>query len=202
MSKVLPVVTFVVGAFAGALAANYILKDKYEKIVQEELESIHEAFSKDKKPAEKKNENDILEKKPEEGMSVSEYAKKLSEENYTNYSTYITTDNDLKEAAKVAEKMAVSNNAYVIPPEEFGELDNYAKISLTYYADKVLADENDEIVENVEQTVGVASLSRFGEYEDDSVFVRNDILKADYEILQDLREFADVIESRARDQEV
>ena len=33
---------------------------------------------------------------------------------------------------------------YVISPEEFGEVEEYEKISLTYYADEVLADENDE----------------------------------------------------------
>ena len=36
---------------------------------------------------------------------------------------------------------------YVISPEEFGTMKSMKKISLTYYADEVLADENDEEVE-------------------------------------------------------
>ena len=81
---------------------------------------------------------------------------------------------------------------YVISPEEFGEFEEYEKISLTYYADKVLADENDEEVDDVDEIVGEESLNHFGEYEDDSVFVRNDRLKCDYEILLDQRNYSDV----------
>ena len=87
---------------------------------------------------------------------------------------------------------------YVIKPEEFGEFEEYETISLTYYADQVLADDNNEPVEDVEETVGFASLGHFGEYEDDSVFVRNDRLKCDYEILLDSRNYADVRKAMPR----
>ena len=43
---------------------------------------------------------------------------------------------------------------YVISPEEFGDFDEYTKLSLTYYSDGVLADENDEIVDDIDETVG------------------------------------------------
>lgn len=33
---------------------------------------------------------------------------------------------------------------YVISPEEFGEFDDYEQISLTYYADHILADDMDD----------------------------------------------------------
>jgi hypothetical protein len=80
---------------------------------------------------------------------------------------------------------------YVIPPEEFGEIRHYGKISLTCYADGILADDGGELVDDVEGTVGADSLMKFGEYEDDSVFVRNDRLKCDYEILLDQRKYSD-----------
>ena len=83
---------------------------------------------------------------------------------------------------------------YVISPDEFGELDDYDLISLTYYADEVLADDIDEIVEDVDDVVGLDSLTHFGEYEPDSVFVRNDRLKADYEILLDERTYPEAIQ--------
>ena len=82
----------------------------------------------------------------------------------------------------------------MISPEEFGEFEEYEKISLTYYADQVLTDENDEEVDNVEECVGVESLNHFGDYEDDSVFVRNDRLKCDYEILLDQRNYTSIHE--------
>lgn len=96
----------------------------------------------------------------------------------------------------------MSNKPYVISPEEFGEGEEYEKISLTYYADQVLADENDELVEDVEGAVGFESLTHFGEYEDDSVFVRNDRLKCDYEILLDQRTYSDVVKTRPHQMEV
>ena len=48
-------------------------------------------------------------------------------------------------------------------------------------------------VEDVDNVVGEESLNCFGKYEDDSVFVRNDVLKADYEILLDERNYSDVV---------
>ena len=74
---------------------------------------------------------------------------------------------------------------YVISPEEYGERDGYDLYSYTYYADKVLADEYNEPIEDVDSIIGLESLKHFGEYGDDSVYVRNDELKADYEILLD-----------------
>ena len=79
---------------------------------------------------------------------------------------------------------------YVISPDEFGELEDYTKVSLTYFADGVLADECGEIVDDVEEIIG-DGLDHFGEYEDDSVFVRSDAKRCDYEILKDLRDFSD-----------
>ena len=90
---------------------------------------------------------------------------------------------------------------YVIPPEEFGEFEDYERISLTYYADGVLADDNNEVVDDVEDIVGDA-LDHFGEYEDDSVFVRCDERKCDYEILMDQRTFSEVADNNPHRVEV
>ena len=83
----------------------------------------------------------------------------------------------------------------MISPDEFGELPEYDKVSLTYYSDKVLTDENMKPMstDDIERTVGSESLKHFGEYEDDSVFVRNDLLKVDYEILLDENRYSDLL---------
>ena len=91
---------------------------------------------------------------------------------------------------------------YVISPDEFGEFEDYERISLSYYADQILADEDDEKVEDVDNVVGLESLIHFGEFEDDSVFVRNDRLKCDYEILLDQRTYSDIIRQRPHQMEV
>ena len=78
---------------------------------------------------------------------------------------------------------------YVISPDEFGELDDYDTASLLYFADGVVADMEMNPVDDIDEIIGEASLDHFGEYEDDSVYVRNDRLRIDYEVLKDLRNF-------------
>ena len=83
---------------------------------------------------------------------------------------------------------------YVISPDEFGANEKYECLTLTYYADGVLTDDADDIIYNVEAVIGTEALNSFGVYEndDDSVYVRNEARKCDYEILRDPREYSDI----------
>lgn len=181
---------FVLGAATGALVANKYLKTKYEKIADEEIASVKavywtktnpEAAAYAKKDVEYTEEVYKQHQQAKEKPDIVKYAEKLHKEGYTNYSTTAKPDTpDLGEP-------------YVIPPEDFGEFDDYERINLIYWADQVLTDDNNEVVEDLEGSVGIDSLTTFGEYEDDSVFVRNSRLRCDYEILLDQRNFEDVI---------
>ena len=73
-------------------------------------------------------------------------------------------------------------------------VDGYEMISLTHYSDGVLADDDDEKMadDEVDEVVGADYAEHFGEYEDDSVFIRNDKLKCDYEILLDQRKYSEL----------
>lgn len=82
-------------------------------------------------------------------------------------------------------------NTYIISPEEFGSIDGYYTVSLYYFEDGVITDDafeqiDDDVIENISVS------EHFGEFEDDTVFVRNDVLKSDYEILRDGRYFSEV----------
>ena len=90
-----------------------------------------------------------------------------------------------------AESKEVQNAPFVIHPDRFGEDCEYETITLTRYSDGVVADENDEPLDDFEDVIGTDWENRFGEYEPDAVYVRNDILKADYEILRDNRKYSD-----------
>ena len=90
-------------------------------------------------------------------------------------------------AEGVASKIA--RDPYVISPYDFGEIDEYHKIELTYYADGTLEDEDYNIVEDVEELLGPKALTTFGEYEDDAVFVRNEHLGTDFQVLKDYRTY-------------
>lgn len=196
MNKLTGFVIFIAGAAIGSSTTWYYTKKYYEKIAQEEIDDVKAKFSykvPSEEPKEKKEDSqdqkavaDIAREKP----SVAEYAKKLSKEGYTNYSN--------SEGEKTKEKYFGDSESkpYVISPDEFRSDEDYDVISLTYYADHILADENDEIVEDVEDSVGFESLTHFGEYEDDSVFVRNDRLKVEYEILRDQRTYSEIIKTK------
>lgn len=192
MSKLFPFVTFTIGVVAGAASAWYFAKKKYELIAQEEIDSVKEVYSNkvtknisniSVEDYVKDKATTVDEKKTDD---IMEYANKLSQAGYVDYSAI---KEDKKEDAMSEDK------PYIIPPDEYGELDDYECVSLTYYSDEILADDMDELVDDVEAIVGKDSLEHFGEYEDDSVFVRNDALKADYEILLDNRKYSDVIKA-------
>ena len=192
-SKGMVFLAFIVGAGIGSVCTWQLLKRKYELIAQEEIDSVKaayatretgkslvEGFCNGLKVAEDRTQKD------EGDVDFKKYASIIQKEGYTDYSRSV----EEKKGEAFVEK------PYVISPEEFGEFEEYEKISLTYYADEVLADENDEEVDDVDEIVGDESLNHFGEYEDDSVFVRNDRLKCDYEILLDQRNYSDVAKTR------
>lgn len=184
---------FLAGATVGAATAWVCLRKRYEQIAQEEIDSVKAAFA-EKKPVftnenrideqvENQHKADIAKLKPD----LVDYAAKLQEEGYVNYTEHSKKNTEEKKEDPMLD------TPYVISPDEFGATDNYAQISLVYYdGDEVLADEEDEIVEDIAGTVGEDFAEHFGEYEDDSVFVRNDRLRRDYEICKDNRSYADV----------
>lgn len=199
MNKAAGFVMFVLGAAVGSVATWQYTKKKYERIAQEEIDSVKEIFSKRESAAEVEivtpEPQTAKVGKPEEKPDITEYAARLEREGYTNYS-------NVSAGEKKEEQEAMEMKPYVISPEEFGEFEDYERISLSYYADQILADEDDEKVEDVDNVVGLESLTHFGEFEDDSVFVRNDRLKCDYEILLDQRTYSDVIKQRPHQTEV
>lgn len=166
---------FVAGVAIGSLVTWKLVKTKYEQIAQEEIDSVKEAFSKrGEKASEKEIDEDDSEKK--------------SFDDIIDESCYKTESTDKEEK----KEMNNSDRPYVITPEEFGDSD-YAIISLTYYTDGTVTNEKNKIVANVDELIGLDSLNHFGEYEDDSVFVRNDALQIDFEILKDWRDYSEVM---------
>lgn len=175
---------FAAGAVIGSAVTWKIIKTKYEQIANEEIESVKERFrnrenaAEDDASDEEKNVDNSL-----KDRDLSSYESIINENAYRNYSTPKGSENEVKEEKEV-------DRPYVIPPEEYDEND-YETESLTYYSDGVLTDMYDNIIEDVEGTVGKDSLTHFGEFEDDSVFVRNDERKTDYEILLDSDKYYD-----------
>lgn len=180
---------FIAGAAAGSAATWIFVKKKYEQLAQEEIDSVKEVFARRNKI------ESVCVSAAEDAIKIITEETSVEDDDYEALSDiiegqcYISLDN-------TNDSKPVSAKPYVIPPEEFGEREDYDQFSLTYYSDGILTDENDCTIEDVESVVGVESLSHFGEYEDDSVFVRDDGRKTDYEILFDQRNYSDVLKQK------
>lgn len=155
---------FVTGAAVGSLVTWKVVKTKYEQLIQEEIDSVKEAFGRAEKVTDAEE--------PEEVVEEDEEDTDIYEEDYVE---------DDEEMGK----------PYIISPEEYGDCD-YVMIDLTYYADGVVTNVNDKIIANVDELIGEESLEHFGEYEEDAIYVRNDFLQQDFEILRDYREFSEI----------
>ena len=200
--KIINIIIFTVGAAIGSAVTWKIVKDRYEKIVQEEIKSVKEVFSDRFNSSNEEASSEESDEEMSEEDPVSDYRKicwddledldpsELEEEEYqADLIEYEDIANIYKEGG--ADNMPTSEprEPYVIEPIEFGELDGYKTFELTYYEDGILEDEDYEIVRNPEEILGPDALGSFGEYEDDSVFVRNERLRADFQILKDYRTY-------------
>lgn len=183
------VLWFAAGVAVGALATNHFFKTKYERLYQQDVESVKRAFSmpQQSEPVEGDTETTST---PEE---VQTYHDIISKQGYS-------TTSDIPDDSIGKEVKGVSK-PYVIPPADFDTEDGYDVISLTYYADGVLTDEQNNPIEDVDRLVGRDSLTHFGEYEEDAVHVRNDEMRCDFEILRDLSKYSDVFHNGPRPNE-
>lgn len=188
-NNLINVFMFAVGAVIGSAVTWKFVKTKYEQIANEEIQSVKTYYT--QKNA-KNNDEPVVECKEETNIEPEitenekeEYIEIIRKSGYTNY-------HKVQEEKGSVDDME-NDKPYVISPEEFGELVGYDAITLTYYADGILADDDDEMIDEIDDTIGADSLSHFGEYEEDAVFVRNDARCCDYEILRDYRNYTDVV---------
>ena len=198
MSKTSVIISFAVGAAAGAVAACFICRSHYDKLVKEEIQSVKDTYKRrydalnDKQSGDLTGDTEESDESEESEKPESERAAKIREykERLAAYGYSSDEDEEKKK------EDSVDDGPYVIPPEEFGEDETYQTETLMYYDDGVLTDDFDHIIDDVEGMVGVASLNMFGKYEDDAVHVKNDKHKCYYEILRDLRSYSEYMQTR------
>lgn len=187
-------IAFIAGAALGSVVTWKVVSTKYERIANEEAESFRKRLSELKSGEEAKEEPQVEEVSPE---SNGEFDKIMEESGYVHYGSPI-------EAKKVDDDAHIvplgDDKPRVIEPEDFCTIEgteDYDTETLTYYADKVLTDDFDNIIRDVENLVGRDSLETFGTYEPDCVYVVNHRLKTYYEILADTRKYTSVMSAYA-----
>ena len=172
---------FSLGAAAGSFVASRVLRTKYERIVQEEIDA-YKAYVK----ARNGDDAEASETPKEEDTDETDQIVEAMSDLLSPYKS----DDERKEDGR---KLKRACNIHVISPEEYDELQDYEKKSFTYYADGVITDEWDNVIKNAEDFIGENIEDHFGEYDEDSVFVRNDELKCDFEVLRDLQTYSDAM---------
>lgn len=176
---------FAVGAAIGSAVTWKFVETKYKKLADEDIASYKEMCER------KYGGEDTAKKEKLEEVPVKEAPKNNAAESIAKAVDICKKegyDMNLDECGRDMTK------PYVIRPDEFGQFDDYRQVSLSYYEkDKVLTDELDNPIEDVDMMVGLDSLTHFGQYEDDSVYVRNDERMTDYEILLDVRGYWELV---------
>lgn len=186
MSKTTGVAAFIFGAAVGSAATWFFTKKYYAQLAQEEIDSVKEVFS---RRADISNDESTEPENQEE--AVEECNKVIDELGYSP-----------EEVEPVGEVETLYDEPYVIEPNEFGTMFDYDQIELTYYADGVLTDDWNEPIDDIPGTVGADFAEHFGEYEEDSVYIRNDQKKAEYVICLDERNHSEVIRYKQNEVEM
>lgn len=188
---------FVSGAAIGSIVTWKLIEKKYKDLADEEIESVIETF-KNRKPRITK---DDVKEKVEKVINKYKEPKEIVEDIVTTERYSIENEEEIDEDDESNYTVNVDNDVevvtpYVITPEQFGEYNEYGTKTLTYYADNVLTDEIDNPITLDEMVImiGPDALDHFGEYEDDSVYIRDEMNEMDYEILKSEKKFSEIPE--------
>lgn len=178
------VIAFVLGAAAGSLVTWKFVEKKYKELADQEIADVV-AYYKNKEKTEEVGELKLAEhyiETDELEQTKTEYTRKVSDLGYTKIE---------KEVKEVWLEPGVDYIApFTITPDEFGDK-GYTTKNWTYYSDFVLTDELGNIVCEPEEVIG-DGLEHFGEYADEAVFVRNENIECDYEILKVEESFSEI----------
>lgn len=201
---------FAAGLAVGAVAGAVIVKNKVLADAKAEIEEVREYYreSRGVKEVEEVKEKveetidriqDLIEEHVEEVKEVEKKEYELkdiqikdepkTEKERTNYSQitkmYMSKDEY---------QTPMYDDPFVIDPSEFGENPEYDTETLTYFADGVLVDDVDDVIEEPDIVVGLENLKIFEEFGAAYIYVRNDIYKTDYEIIRDDWNYSDLKE--------
>ena len=188
---------FVAGAAIGSVVTWKLIEKKYKDLADEEIESVIETFKNRKPRITKDNVKETVEK------VINKYKepKEIVEDIVNAERYYIENEEEIDEDDESNYTVNIDNDdtvitPYVIEPEQFGEYNEYGTKTLTYYADNVLTDEIDNPITSEEMItmIGPDALDHFGEYEDDSVYIRDEMNEMDYEILKSEKKFSEIPE--------
>lgn len=200
MMSMKTVLVFLLGAGVGSVGMYLGVKRHFETLADEEIESVKEYYKSDlvkelKKgakteeidPEMPENEENTDKNDPTDPSKEPDYQGIIQKLNYGEYSK------KEKAAEEKTDKPTKKQGPFVISGDEFAGDLRHEKITLTYFEDDgVFFDEAEaEIISEGMELVGEENLGRFGEYEEDVLYVRNNDNRTDYEVLLEHMAYAE-----------
>ena len=181
------IIIFFAGVGIGAFGARWYLKDKYEKELDASVDRLNDEYEKERKQL----YSDAEIKFNGENIKAVEEAKKelkhfRTETKKLAYDSYFSTSIDEgKEAEEMAPVESV-DTPYLISANDFATDRTLDKVTLTYYIYADLLCEEGEAVENdYDELLGDEWRHHFNDEEYGVVYVRNEKMGADYEVILD-----------------
>lgn len=171
---------FIVGGCVGALAARYYFKKKYNKQLQENVQSVIDIYEKKENintelgaPEPIEDSKETEEVKPEHKIETNSISK-IEVENYVDYAGMYSNKTGKKEEKG-------KENIYIISPDEHGET-GYKTVEIDYYENDIYTNSSDyEEIDAPEVLFGFNPFEHKN-YPGDYVYVRNDSTRTDYAI--------------------
>lgn len=194
--------------FAGYKIGYSVSQKKYEHLADEEVASVRkmliERYEGKNKPVKKVNkpiddQNEEKDRSEEPKKEKGQKGIKVVPKNDTDYGKpYRTTSEPDRipgnpgDNIKYLDKEEVdTTKPYIITPEEFHDSDYECK-TLFYCADKVLTDDDYNQISNIGIVGGYPILTQIGKYDADCLYVRDEKIAVDYEILLEERTFSKI----------
>ena len=183
---------FAAGLAVGAVAGAVIVKNKVLADAKAEVEEVREYYRRARGKVNRENVEETEEVKEVEKKEYELKDIQVKDEPKTGLTNY----NQITKMymSKDEFQSPMYDDPFVIDPSEFGENQEYDTETLTYFADGVLVDDVDDVIEEPDIVVGLENLKVFEEFGATTVYVRNDIYKTDYEIIRDDWNYSDLKE--------
>ena len=199
-NKLFSFIMFTTGAAIGSLMTWKAIKTKYERLAQEEIDSVKEEFSRLSKIRKESNDR----QNEDEDAEAGDYGwNDIDRDNlveYNNITDRYRSSSDDDETDEEGDERSEGevpyiNGPYVISPDDFASSPpGYSAQPLDYFSDGILAD-GWGVELDIEETIGEESLEHFGEYADDLLYVRNERKEIDYEVTKDPRTYAEAVQT-------
>jgi len=159
-SEVCFFIGLILGCAAGAIVTKIVDDKKFEDRVAdatlEAKEYYKNKFGKNEEKVIKKNQSNL----PDEMIFFNK--------------KYGCSDDETESDSQV------SKDIYEIQPEDYGEDDEFATLSLDYYLDDILVDENGNVVDHPKEICGDFLDELSGE--NPTIYIHNDNTKSEYEV--------------------